>query len=65
MMIAVCFEKLCLEKPFTQGNWAGEPILDYSGETFRSAFQHFDFNKVALFSDKDLKRFLDNKGIVR
>jgi DNA-3-methyladenine glycosylase I len=56
------FEKLCLETFQSGLSW--RTILT-KRENFRSAFQHFDFNKVSLFSDKDVDALLDNKGIVR
>lgn len=56
------FEKLCLETFQSGLSW--RTILT-KRENFRRAFQHFDFNKVALFSDKDIEALLDNKGIVR
>jgi DNA-3-methyladenine glycosylase I len=56
------FEKLCLETFQSGLSW--RTILT-KRENFRCAFQHFDFNKVALFSGKDVEALLDNKGIVR
>jgi len=34
-------------------------------ENFRAAFQHFDFHKVAEFTELDVERLLQDKGIVR
>lgn len=34
-------------------------------ENFRSAFDHFDFNKVALYDELRVESLLQNKGIVR
>jgi DNA-3-methyladenine glycosylase I len=34
-------------------------------EAFRRAFAGFDFNRVALFDDRDVARLLDDAGIVR
>lgn len=56
------FEKLCLESFQSGLSW--RTILA-KRENFRSAFQGFDFNKVALFTDKDVERLLTNEGIVR
>jgi DNA-3-methyladenine glycosylase I len=56
------FEKLCLETFQSGLSW--RTILT-KREKFRLAFQQFDFNKVALFDDKDVKALLNNEGIVR
>ena len=34
-------------------------------ENFRKAFENFDFNKVAKFTDKDIGRLLKDAGIIR
>ena len=34
-------------------------------ENFRKAFAHFDFNKVAKFGAKDVRRLMNDAGIVR
>ncbi len=34
-------------------------------ENFRAAFHHFDFHKVARFTERDIKRLLKDEGIVR
>jgi len=56
------FEKLCLETFQSGLSW--RTILS-KRESFRLAFHHFDFNKVALFGDKDIEKLLENKDIVR
>ena len=56
------FEKLCLEGFQSGLSW--RTILA-KRENFRSAFHHFDFNKVARFTQRDVTHLLDNKGIVR
>ncbi|MCA9932272.1 MAG: DNA-3-methyladenine glycosylase I, partial [Anaerolineales bacterium] len=32
---------------------------------FQTAFAHFDVNAVAAFTDEDLERLVEDKGIVR
>ncbi len=56
------FEKLCLESFQSGLSW--RTILS-KRENFRAAFKNFDFNKIAEFSDADINRLLDDKGIVR
>ncbi len=56
------FEKLCLESFQSGLSW--RTILS-KRENFRAAFCKFDFNKIAGFSDADINRLLDDKGIVR
>jgi DNA-3-methyladenine glycosylase I len=56
------FEKLCLESFQSGLSW--RTILS-KRENFRTAFDGFDFNKMAAFSESDIKRLLSNKGIVR
>lgn len=56
------FEKLCLESFQSGLSW--RTILS-KRENFRAAFRNFDFNKIAEFSDADINRLLDDKGIVR
>ncbi len=56
------FEKLCLESFQSGLSW--RTILS-KRENFRAAFCKFDFNKIAEFSDADINRLLDDKGIVR
>ena len=56
------FEKLCLESFQSGLSW--RTILA-KRENFRAAFHHFNFNKIARFTDKDVKRLLQDEGIVR
>ena len=56
------FEKLCLESFQSGLSW--RTILA-KRENFRKAFHHFDFNKVALFTEADVERLLQDEGIVR
>lgn len=56
------FEKLCLESFQSGLSW--RTILA-KRENFRAAFRHFDFNKVARFTEKDIERLLQDESIVR
>lgn len=56
------FEKLCLEGFQSGLSW--RTILA-KRENFRSAFQHFDFDKIARFTQRDVTRLLTDAGIVR
>jgi len=56
------FEKLCLEGFQSGLSW--RTILA-KRENFRAAFHNFDFNKVALFTDEDRDRLLQDAGIIR
>jgi DNA-3-methyladenine glycosylase I len=56
------FEKLSLEGFQSGLSW--RTILA-KRENFRKAFQGFDYNKVARFTDKDVARLLQDEGIVR
>ncbi len=56
------FEKLCLESFQSGLSW--RTILA-KRENFRAAFHHFDFHKVARFTEHDIKRLLKDEGIVR
>ncbi|GLS24345.1 DNA-3-methyladenine glycosylase I [Marinibactrum halimedae] len=56
------FEKLCLESFQSGLSW--RTILD-KRDNFRAAFDHFDFNKMAKYTDKHVERLLSNAGIVR
>ncbi|NQY65532.1 MAG: DNA-3-methyladenine glycosylase I [Alteromonadaceae bacterium] len=56
------FEKLCLESFQSGLSW--RTILN-KRENFRKAFQQFDFNKVARFTEHDVERLLQDAGIVR
>lgn len=56
------FEKICLESFQCGLSW--RTILA-KRENFRAAFHHFDFNKVARFTQRDITRLLKDEGIVR
>lgn len=56
------FEKICLEGFQSGLSWL---TILRKRENFRAAFDNFDFNKIALYSDEDMDRLLANAGIVR
>jgi DNA-3-methyladenine glycosylase I len=56
------FEKLCLEGFQSGLSW--RTILA-KRDNFRAAFDHFDFDKVARYGARDVKRLLGDAGIVR
>jgi len=56
------FEKICLESFQCGLSW--RTILA-KRENFRAAFHHFDFNKIAKFTKRDINRLLKDEGIVR
>jgi len=56
------FEKICLEGFQSGLSW--RTILA-KRDNFRSAFQNFDFDKVARFTQRDVNRLLKDEGIVR
>mgnify|MGYP000331978722 CR=1 FL=1 len=56
------FEKLCLESFQSGLSW--RTILA-KRENFRTAFNNFDFDKIARFSQRDVNRLLKDEGIVR
>jgi len=56
------FEKLCLEGFQSGLSW--RTILA-KRENFRRAFDRFDFNRIACYTEKDVARLLANSGIVR
>ncbi len=56
------FEKICLEGFQSGLSW--RTIL-VKRENFRSAFLNFDFDKLALFTRRDVNRLLKDAGIVR
>lgn len=56
------FEKLCLESFQSGLSW--RTILA-KRENFRAAFNGFDFNLVAEFTETDVERLLTDAGIVR
>ena len=52
------FEKLCLESFQSGLSW--RTILA-KRENFRAAFHNFDFNKIACFTERDVKRLLKDE----
>ncbi|MCW8126950.1 DNA-3-methyladenine glycosylase I [Microbulbifer halophilus] len=56
------FEKLCLESFQSGLSW--RTILA-KRENFRKAFRQFDFDRMAKFTEKDVERLLQDKGIIR
>ena len=56
------FEKLCLEGFQSGLSW--RTIL-CKRENFRSAFHHFDFQRIACYTQTDVERLLNDQGIVR
>ena len=56
------FEKICLEGFQSGLSWL---TILRKRENFRAAFDSFDFNRIALYDDKDIERLLGDKGIVR
>lgn len=56
------FEKLCLEGFQSGLSW--RTILA-KRENFRLAFDGFDFNRVARYTEQDVQRLLGDAGIVR
>jgi len=56
------FEKICLESFQSGLSW--RTILS-KRENFRKAFHHFNYDKIAKFTEKDVEKLLKNEGIVR
>ncbi len=56
------FEKLCLEGFQSGLSW--RTILA-KRENFRAAFHDFDFDRIPCFTQRDIERLLEDKGIVR
>ncbi|ALA17394.1 MULTISPECIES: DNA-3-methyladenine glycosylase I [unclassified Chelatococcus] len=56
------FEKLCLEGFQSGLSW--RTILA-KRESFRAAFLGFDFDRIAQFTEADVERLLNDRGIVR
>lgn len=56
------FEKICLEGFQSGLSW--RTILA-KRENFRAAFDGFDFNRIAAYTDHDVARLLADEGIVR
>ena len=56
------FEKICLEGFQSGLSWL---TILRKRENFREAFDGFDFDRVARFTEKDVERLLQNAGIIR
>lgn len=56
------FEKLCLEGFQSGLSW--RTILA-KRENFRAAFHGFDYDRIARFTQSDIERLLEDKGIIR
>ena len=56
------FEKICLEGFQSGLSWL---TILRKRENFREAFDGFDFERVAKFTDADVERLLTNAGIIR
>jgi DNA-3-methyladenine glycosylase I len=56
------FEKLCLEGFQSGLSWL---TILRKRDNFREAFEGFDFERVARFTDEDVERLLGNPGIIR
>ena len=56
------FERLCLEGFQSGLSWL---TILRKRENFRAAFAGFEFEKVARFGERDVKRLLGDAGIVR
>lgn len=56
------FEKICLEGFQSGLSWL---TILRKRDNFREAFEGFDFERVAEFTDADVERLLGNPGIVR
>lgn len=56
------FEKLCLEGFQSGLSWL---TILRKRENFREAFEGFDFERIARFSEADVERLLGNAGIIR
>lgn len=56
------FEKICLEGFQSGLSWL---TILRKRENFRRAFAEFDYHKMAAFTDEDVERLMQDKGIVR
>ena len=56
------FEKICLEGFQAGLSWI---TILRKRENFRKAFDGFDFTKVRHYTEKDVKRLLQDEGIIR
>lgn len=56
------FEKICLEGFQSGLSWL---TILRKRENFRSAFDRFDFNKIAFYDESKINRLVQDKGIIR
>jgi len=56
------FEKICLEGFQSGLSWL---TILRKRENFRAAFANFNFDQVAEFTESDVERLLQDKGIIR
>lgn len=56
------FERVCLEAFESGLSWL---VILRKRENFRSAFAHFDADRVAQYTDRDVYRLMNDAGIVR
>lgn len=56
------FEKICLEGFQSGLSWL---TILRKRENFRAAFDNFDFERIASYTEQDVERLLGNAGIVR
>lgn len=56
------FEKICLEGFQSGLSWL---TILRKRENFRKAFDGFDFKKIALYTEKDVDRLVQDAGIIR
>ncbi|TWG97501.1 DNA-3-methyladenine glycosylase I [Mesorhizobium sp. J18] len=56
------FEKICLEGFQSGLSWL---TILRKRENFREAFEGFDFERIARFTEADVERLLGNPGIIR
>ena len=56
------FEKICLEGFQSGLSWL---TILRKRENFRKAFDGFDFDRVARFTERDVERLLQDAGIIR
>jgi DNA-3-methyladenine glycosylase I len=56
------FEKICLEGFQSGLSWL---TILRKRENFRAAFEGFDFDRVARFTEADVERLVGNAGIIR
>jgi 3-methyladenine DNA glycosylase len=56
------FENLCRILFQTGLNWA---VVEKKWPTIRPAFCNFDIDRIAVFTDADVERLLNDRGIIR